>query len=75
MWKDSNFNFGLVWRSLTSKQFWSWDIPQLLLSGWMVWIPACSMIYLLPASLQIPLFNIVLCFWSLVLALVAKGNK
>ena len=28
------------------------------------------MIYMLPASLQIPLFNIVLCFWSLVLTLI-----
>ena len=55
---------------MSCRHFWLWRVPENLVSGWMVWIPAVSMIYILPASLQIPLFNIVLCFWSLVLTLI-----
>ncbi len=39
-----------------------------LISTWGIWLPMVSLIYSMPASLQIPLFNIVLCFWGLMLA-------
>jgi hypothetical protein len=32
-----------------------------------VWIPAVIMIYALPLGLQQPLFNLVVCFFSLLL--------
>ena len=38
------------------------------------WLPAVSIIYALPSSLQIPLFCIVCCFWSILLQLIAKTN-
>ena len=69
-WKDCNFSFTRWWPLVSCRHFWLWRVPENLVSGWMVWIPAVSMIYILPASLQIPLFNIVLCFWSLVLTLI-----
>ena len=39
----------------------------LLLSNWGVWIPAVVVIYCLPLPLQLPMQNLVLCFWSLLL--------
>ena len=42
------------------------------ISAWIVWVPAVLIIYSLPANLQIPLFNLVLCFFSLVLAFVSR---
>jgi hypothetical protein len=42
------------------------------MSTWAVWIPAVTIIYCLPAPLQIPLFNLVLCFWVLVLSFISK---
>ncbi|HRX17342.1 MAG TPA: hypothetical protein P5123_13590, partial [Spirochaetota bacterium] len=44
-------------------------------SSLVIWIPAVSIIYSLPQNLQLPLFNIILCFFALILALVAKGTE
>jgi hypothetical protein len=38
-----------------------------LVSTWVVWLPVTSLVYSLPANLQIPLFNLAACFWSLVM--------
>ena len=43
---------------------------------WTVWIPAVTIIYSLPAELQVPMFNLVLCFYTLVLAvLTSEGAR
>jgi hypothetical protein len=46
-----------------------------LISTWGVWIPMVSIIYAMPPNLQIPLFDIALCFWSLMLASLTKEKK
>jgi hypothetical protein len=38
-----------------------------MVSNWGVWIPAVSIIYMLPPALQLPLQNLVLCLWALML--------
>ena len=67
-WKDHGFRlraWGAAWRGLPLV------ILSILVSAWMVWIPAVSIIYSLPLALQVPLFNLVLCFFSLVAAIAA----
>jgi hypothetical protein len=39
-----------------------------------VWIPAVAVIYALPTSLQLPLQNIVLCFYTLILVHQMRGK-
>jgi hypothetical protein len=46
-----------------------------LLSLWCIWIPVVSCVYSLPAPLQMPLFNIVLCFWSMLFALITSRQN
>jgi hypothetical protein len=70
MFKEANFNVHVWWSRFATRHFFFWQIPECLLSVWCVWCPACTMIYILPGPLQIPLFNIVLCFWALVLAML-----
>ena len=41
-------------------------IPATVVTNWMIWIPSVTLIYMLPLELQIPLFNLVLCFFALV---------
>ena len=72
MFKEANFNFRVWWSRFWTRHFFLWQIPECLLSVWCVWCPACTMIYILPSPLQIPLFNIVLCFWALVLAMLTE---
>jgi hypothetical protein len=45
----------------------------MLIANLGVWIPTCSLIFALPQPLQLPLFNIVLCFFTLLLAHLKKG--
>jgi len=75
MWKDGGFKRS-AFAGLTLKRFVTRDCVRALLSGWSVWLPMVCIIYSLPSELQIPLFNIVLCFWVLLLsALMANRAK
>jgi hypothetical protein len=71
LWKESAFS----WNRMKTKlgfEFMTFTVPVTLMSTWAVWIPAVAIIYCLPAPLQIPLFNLVLCFWVLVLSFISK---
>ncbi len=64
--------------ALTDREFWGTIGPRLvtvLISTWGVWIPMVCIIYSLPPELQVPLFNIALCFWSLMLASITAEGK
>lgn len=68
LWKDQRFN----WRK-TKMQFDDLikvQIPTTVVTTWIIWIPAVSLIYMMPTNLQIPLFNLVLCFFVLILAIL-----
>lgn len=73
-WKDSGFRrdafAGYDWG-----RYWKRSFPGSLLSVWAVWLPVLALVYALPPDLQIPLFNLAACFWSLVMAAVARGTR
>ena len=71
-WKDAGFDWRATYAKWRSREYWLFLLPSSLLSVWIVWLPAVSIIYALPSSLQIPLFCIVCCFWSILLQLIAK---
>ncbi len=71
LWMESNWSFS-AWRCAMDKQFFCVKIPTVIFSNWLVWIPAVCVVYAMPAELQIPLFNLVLCFWVLLLAVLNK---
>lgn len=58
--------------ALNRKPFLDRVIP-LMIANWVVWIPAVSLIYLFPLSLQLPLMNIILALWCLILTFFAKN--
>jgi hypothetical protein len=71
MWKENFFSFRAL-RSRLGSEFLTFSVPVTLLSTWTVWLPAVAIIYCLPAPLQIPLFDLVLCFWVLVLSFISR---
>jgi hypothetical protein len=76
LWKDCKFSFPAVLAELRDEHGFSplWRrLFTVLVSNWGVWIPAVSIIYALPSALQLPLFNLVLCFWSLLLSFVSRA--
>ena len=72
-WKDCGFS----WRRLrkeTSRQSFLFEVARLLLSTWLVWIPATAIIYSLPPALQVPLFSLTLCFFVLLVSVFSADE-
>ncbi len=75
-WKDAGFRWGPVIADLRKKRWYARRVVPVLLAVWMIWIPAVACIFSLPAPLQVPLFSVVLCFWSLLFAsLTGRQNR
>ncbi|GHC55641.1 hypothetical protein GCM10007100_22900 [Roseibacillus persicicus] len=58
--------------ALQRKSFLQRLIP-LLLTNWVVWIPSVALIYLFPLPLQLPLMNLILAIWCLIISFFAKN--
>lgn len=67
LWKEQGFSLRRT-RSRLDRQFFLLQIPAVTIANWFIWIPAVAMIYTMPPPLQIPMFNLVLCFFVLLLA-------
>ena len=72
-WKKAGFKFVKDPRWL-SVRFICEESIFLLISTWIIWIPSVSIIYAMPENLQIPLFNITLCFFVLVISVLEKQS-
>jgi hypothetical protein len=56
------------------RRFWKGTCVTVLITNWLIWIPALVLVYSLPPALQFPLFTVVMCFFILVVTLLARGN-
>ena len=70
LWKNAGYSLSGL-RSSMSREVFTFQIPTLVFSAWIVWIPAVAIIYALPPGLQIPMFTIVQCFWSLLVEILS----
>ncbi|HVT73442.1 MAG TPA: hypothetical protein VHD61_09915 [Lacunisphaera sp.] len=64
-WKDAGFRWAPVLADVRRGRWYARSVLPVLIPTWAVWIPVVCCVYALPPALQVPLFNIVLCFWSL----------
>ncbi len=65
---------GYSWRRLRERmrgRFLRHEVLPLYLANCAIWIPAVSAIYSLPLPLQLPLCNVVLCFYTLLVSHMA----
>ena len=74
LWRDCNFSLR-EWRTKLDRELFTLKIPTTVISNWLVWIPSVSIIYTMPPALQIPLFNLVLCFFVLLLASLSRNHS
>ncbi len=65
-WRDCGYSFRRL-RSTLGKNWYGRHVLPVLIANWVVWIPAVAMIYSLPTALQLPVQNLILCFWVLIL--------
>ncbi|WP_395741345.1 hypothetical protein [Prosthecobacter sp.] len=59
-------------RPTLDREFWTRTCPTVLVTNWLVWIPALALVYSLPAALQFPLFSVVMCFFILVVTVMTQ---
>ena len=75
--KDEGFDVGRLRRVIFEDHggLGGWvraRVLPVLVSNWAVWLPAVVVIYALPQALQLPIQNLVLCFWALLLVLQVR---
>jgi hypothetical protein len=66
LWRDCGYSFKTFFSRL-GKNWYQKRILPVLIANWVIWIPAVAMIYSLPVALQLPVQNLILCFWVLIL--------
>lgn len=71
LWKDAGFSFTKLKEMHRQESFFRRWI-RIMIPNTLVWLPAVAIIYNLPLLLQIPLFNLVLAFWTLILNTIAE---
>jgi hypothetical protein len=73
-WIEQGGSWTRLWGSL-DREFWTRMLPTVLVTNWLIWIPALALVYSLPAALQFPLFAVVMCFFILVVTLIARDTR
>lgn len=70
-WIETGFDGRTVWNDAAAPRWYQRRAVPNLISNIGVWVPTVCIVYALPTTLQIPLFNLVLCFFTLLLAHVS----
>lgn len=73
-WIDAHFRTQPVWTDVRRSGWYRRKVLPVLIPNLAVWVPMVCIIYALPTPLQLPLQNLVLCFFTLILAHVTKDT-
>jgi hypothetical protein len=71
LWKDAGFSWSGL-RLRLEQEGLGHRVVVILFSTWMVWLPTAAIVYSLPSALQLPISNLVLCFWCLLLSFISR---
>ncbi len=71
VWKDQEFSFTRT-RAALDREFLLKRIPAMIAANCLVWIPSVSVVYAMPLPLQVVMFNLILCFWVLVISVLSE---
>ncbi|MEO7362063.1 MAG: hypothetical protein ABI120_17155 [Gemmatimonadaceae bacterium] len=71
-WVETNFDAGTLMADVKAGGWFKRRVLPLLISNLWVWLPTVCIIYSLPTPLQLPLQNLVLLFFTLLLAHLSR---
>ncbi len=74
IWKDCGYNLQATRERLGTRWYRDWVLPVLLANN-MVWVPAVTFVYCLPRPLQLPVGNIILCMFVLLVMFMTRADK
>lgn len=69
-WRAEGFSWSRL-RTRIRGRFWRGEVLPVFIATTAIWVPAVAAVYSLPLPLQLPLCNVVLCFFTLLVAHVA----
>ncbi len=72
-WQARRFPLHTRWIKLNKKWYIDMILP-VMLASWVVWIPTVAFIYCLKMPLQLPVQNVILCLWCLMLMVITKED-
>ncbi len=55
--------------------FWKRTLPAVMITNWLVWIPAVTLVYSLPPPLQFPLFSVIMCVFILLVTILVRDTR
>jgi hypothetical protein len=71
-WVEGDFAIRPIVASIRQSEWFMRELLPVLVANFGVWMPTVSIIYTLPTVLQLPLENLVLCFFTLMLAHISQ---
>ncbi|MDR2513356.1 MAG: hypothetical protein LBD01_06145 [Puniceicoccales bacterium] len=74
LWKENEFSFIRTREALRGNWYRKIVMPNLV-PNWMLWTPGIALVYSLPTLLQVPMANLIGCFWSLLCITIAAGGR
>lgn len=74
-WVEHHFNWSAVWADIRAGAWYGRRVMPFLISNIGVWVPAVCIIYALPTPLQLPLQNLVLWFFTLLIAHLSQKQN
>ena len=74
LWKDHHFSLSQTRRAL-NRHLFTQVIPTMMFCTWLIWFPTTAIVYSMPSPLQMPLFNMVLCFYVLLINVVGSKKR
>ncbi|MEX0741395.1 MAG: hypothetical protein WD079_01275 [Phycisphaeraceae bacterium] len=73
-WHENGYDLRRTLRRLGSGWYRKRVVP-MMLANWAVWVPTVALIYCLKLPLQLPVQNVVLCLWAIMVMFLAKAAE
>lgn len=74
LWKELGFSFVALRRALGAGCYQRLVLPNLI-PNFMLWFPGVTLVYSLPQPLQLPMSNLIGCFWALMCVQIAANSR
>lgn len=74
LWKDLGFDLRRLRANLRPGWYSRLVLPNLV-PNYMVWFPGVTLVYAMPADLQLPMANLIGCFWALMCLQIAANSR
>jgi hypothetical protein len=73
-WAEVGGSWSEFWPTL-DREFWRKIYPAVVLTNWLIWVPTVALVYSLPPVLQFPVSSLVMCFYILIVSVLARTHR